>query len=174
MLNQILNKRYFRDTFGKDPTKDATQYMRKERLKQIGIYHKNISEGRGKGKSDIDDITWNDLDMDDVFFRINNTKSFIGEQLLYHRLHSTDEMNTNFGPDEDIYFDKWKSYEKKVEFLTLNQVQRYKIENELRNIGKKNTAYYMIQLMSYFEPYSQLQTIIFRILQMIFVISLVG
>ena len=32
---------------------------------------------------DVDDITWNDLDMDEIFRRINNTQSSLGEEYLY-------------------------------------------------------------------------------------------
>ncbi len=32
---------------------------------------------------DIDNITWNDLDMDDIFMLMNNTQSAIGEEYLY-------------------------------------------------------------------------------------------
>ncbi|MFI3209050.1 MAG: hypothetical protein R3Y40_07930, partial [Eubacteriales bacterium] len=38
---------------------------------------------------DVDDITWNDLNMDEVYSRINNCNSFIGEQVLYRDLHCT-------------------------------------------------------------------------------------
>ena len=40
----------------------------------------------GKDTFYIDDITWNDLDMDDVFKRINQGVSTAGEQYLYHML----------------------------------------------------------------------------------------
>ena len=36
----------------------------------------------------IDDITWNDLDMDKVLQKMDYTKSGIGEQALYHMLRS--------------------------------------------------------------------------------------
>ena len=189
MFSLIWGRNYV-DTFGKDPTKDAVHYMRKERLKQIGIYHDKIVqdishksamkkgasshfgiERNEAGKNYIDDITWNDLEMDDVFFRINNTKSFIGEQVLYHRLDSIDE-NLNEGVNGEG--DGFDCFEKKADFLTLNQVQRCEIEKRLRNIGKKQTAYYMMQLMSYFEPYSKYQILLFRILQLTLVASLVG
>ena len=34
-------------------------------------------------KNDIDDITWNDLDMDSFYMLINNTCSSMGEEYLY-------------------------------------------------------------------------------------------
>ena len=39
-----------------------------------------------QGENCIDDITWNDLEMDKVFSHINYTKSYAGEQVLYKRL----------------------------------------------------------------------------------------
>ncbi len=40
-------------------------------------------------KAGIDDITWNDLDMEEVFARIDRTKSAAGEEYLYYLLHNT-------------------------------------------------------------------------------------
>lgn len=36
----------------------------------------------------IDDITWNDLDMDRIFLELNHTRSFLGENYLYYQLRS--------------------------------------------------------------------------------------
>lgn len=36
----------------------------------------------------IDDITWNDLDMDRVFMQMNHTRSFLGESYLYYQLRT--------------------------------------------------------------------------------------
>lgn len=43
---------------------------------------------RHRTDSAIDDITWNDLDMDKVLQKMDYTKSGIGEQALYHMLRS--------------------------------------------------------------------------------------
>lgn len=50
----------------------------------------NISHYFLKHKNDfyVDDITWNDLNMDDVFKRINYTHSAAGEEYLYHTLRT--------------------------------------------------------------------------------------
>lgn len=41
------------------------------------------------GKGQIDDITWNDLGMDDIFMRMNYTYSASGEEYLYYKLRNT-------------------------------------------------------------------------------------
>ncbi|MCD8118153.1 MAG: hypothetical protein LUE29_01440 [Lachnospiraceae bacterium] len=47
------------------------------------------------GVSAIDDITWNDLDMDDVFAVLNTTESSPGEEVLYDLLrHPVTDMET--------------------------------------------------------------------------------
>lgn len=35
----------------------------------------------------VDDFTWEDLNVDAVFRRVNNCQSTVGEQFLYERLH---------------------------------------------------------------------------------------
>ena len=56
-------------------------YEAESRLKDIRRMHDRMNSGM------VDEITWNDLEMDEVFLEVNHTKSFIGEQLLYHSLH---------------------------------------------------------------------------------------
>lgn len=54
-----------------------------ERYASIGRYfRKHPKEGQ------IDDITWNDLGMDDVFKRLNDTYSSVGEEMLYYTLRT--------------------------------------------------------------------------------------
>lgn len=56
-------------------------------LERIAAYY----EFRRQNRRDtflLDDITWNDLDMDGVFFRINPALSASGEQYLYYMLRS--------------------------------------------------------------------------------------
>lgn len=49
---------------------------------RISHYYRQTREG----KNVIDDITWNDLSMDDVFRAMNHTWSSVGEESLYRRL----------------------------------------------------------------------------------------
>lgn len=55
-------------------------------MKHIARFHKLIQKNRNK--ECIDDITWNDLDMDRVFQNINNTYSSMGEEYLYDLLRT--------------------------------------------------------------------------------------
>ena len=50
-----------------------------EEFEWISHYYKNRQERRCAKGAFIDDITWNDLEMDDVFLKLNHTYSNIGD-----------------------------------------------------------------------------------------------
>ncbi len=56
----------------------------KEELERIASYS-NLKE-KNESETEIDDITWNDLEMDRIFERINYTESSAGEEYLYRLL----------------------------------------------------------------------------------------
>ena len=45
---------------------------------------------RNANENSIDDITWNDLGMDDIFRMMNNTNSSAGQEYLYRMLRQPD------------------------------------------------------------------------------------
>ena len=107
--------------FGKDPREGSIFYDASERMRNVSRYH-----ALAKKKSlVVDDITWDDLEMDQVFLRINHTNSFIGEQVLYHQLH-----NLNQEEDEDH-----EDFEQKLNCLSQNLERRVELEARLREIG---------------------------------------
>ncbi len=55
----------------------------RDQLDMIASYHRGRAEGFV-----IDDITWNDLAMDEVFMALNTNYSSVGEEYLYHTLRT--------------------------------------------------------------------------------------
>ena len=53
-------------------------------IEKISVYHKH------QGREDVDQVTWSDLSMDQVFQRIDQCDSAAGEAVLYNMLHCTD------------------------------------------------------------------------------------
>ncbi|MBO5277911.1 MAG: hypothetical protein J6B06_00255 [Lachnospiraceae bacterium] len=88
--NQKKNKEKFlckaREGFGKVPEREYDV----QELERISHYFKNYCAG---AEFYLDDLTWNDIGMEDVFLLMNQTYSSIGEDYLYWLLRTpvTDE-----------------------------------------------------------------------------------
>lgn len=99
-------------------------------MKAISGYYANLAEIEDKeGTHFIDDITWNDLDMDNVFKRINNTQSTVGEEFLYSLLRKPD-----FDPQTLEKRDRY------AEFFRTNPAERAKLQFILARLGKNRYA----------------------------------
>ncbi len=72
-----------RKGFGQKPSKQMTP----ERFAKVPAFYRR-REGVGAPGEDLDDITWNDLDMDALYARIDSTLSAAGEEYLYALLRS--------------------------------------------------------------------------------------
>ncbi len=121
-------ERQIRDSFGKTPSRKV------ESLEALTSYHVYASEAE-LNEVLIDDITWNDLDMDDVFRRINVCSCSIGEEYLYHALH---ELKTNL-PDLE-------RREHLVKWIEEHPEERVTLQKILLGIGKRRgngLSYYL-------------------------------
>ena len=74
----------------------------------------------------IDDITWNDLDLETIFMIINNTCSGIGEEYLYAMLHQ---------PQFDA--EEMMERERLISFFLKNEEKRINLQEALYQIGKQ-------------------------------------
>ena len=128
--NKSLAKKFIRQSYGVNPLEGYNFYNASGRLDKIKRYHL-LQE---QGDCSVDETTWNDLEMDNVFLRINHTNSFIGEQILYHRLH---DLNS----DEEV------KMEKLVDYFDGNPMEREKIEERLFRIGKHDEDYYLNEFL---------------------------
>lgn len=73
----------------------------------------------------VDEITWNDLDMDKVFCYLNRTQSGIGEETLYRMLHAID------APNEPLQRrDRW------MRALTGDEKARTALQKRLLRLGR--------------------------------------
>lgn len=116
--------------FGKNPYVTGEAERGNDRLDEIEIYYREMKE-RGVNFG-VDETTWNDLEMDAVFFRINHTGSFIGEQVLYSRLHEVQGDASN-----------WKALERKISYFAKKEDKRLAIEEMLAQLGKCREDYYL-------------------------------
>ena len=86
-----------RDRWGQRPEREYSY----EEFARIPHYYrkKNVSSG-------VDDTTWNDLDMDNVFLDLNHTFSSVGEEYLYYSLRTpiSDEEELHRRREKTRYF----------------------------------------------------------------------
>ena len=64
--------------WGDVPQEEYTQ----EKMESLRVYY----ETKKDTSSDVDDITWHDLDMNQIYMTLNNTSCAIGEEYLYSLL----------------------------------------------------------------------------------------
>ena len=64
---------------------EVEEKYKEDDLKTIAEYFNNKKDAQ-ESKFFIDEITWNDLNMDSIFKKINTTESSPGEQYLYNIL----------------------------------------------------------------------------------------
>lgn len=177
-------RRMLLEQFGLTPAYEERE-RGKERLEEIGIYHREL-EARC-GASGIDDITWNDLEMDEIFFRINHTRSYIGEQVLYHWLHAADPRKKQSG-EEAVHRDQdglsehsadeaskeELLLEKQIAFYTEHADKRVQIEEKLCRIGKREEDYHMPAFLMHAELWNIGKGYFLHILQALLMIFLIG
>ncbi|MCL1918832.1 MAG: hypothetical protein FWG14_11020 [Peptococcaceae bacterium] len=114
-------KTWLKSSFGKSPmSADDSD------LESISKYSLYMNKHSGS-KLRIDDITWNDLDMDKVFERINTCLTSVGEEYLYNCLH-------DLPPDPSTL----TARENFLEFLDRHPEERLSIQTFLYKAGREN------------------------------------
>lgn len=97
------------------------RFDKEESLKEAWLTEKKFRSW----DSEVDDLTWYDLDMFEVFEGINSTYSSVGSEALYQRLRSFD-----FGFDQRL--------ETLIDFYQENPQLREKIQYHFARLGKKD------------------------------------
>ena len=119
--NRLIYRNRLKDEFGSA----NSEALSPDTIENISLYH----EGRAAREPDrfyIDDITWHDLSMDDIFSAMDTCSSILGEEQLYHRLHCP----VLTGEDED-----YDHFVKLGVYFTANEENRINVQEILHDIG---------------------------------------
>ena len=161
-MSRKKTREYIQKNFGTDPLEGPVYYRADDRMDRVRMYHGNMEERAkefperdaqtrqpfgadlsGKGKM-IDEITWDDLEMDQVFLRVNHTESFAGEQVLYRRMHDltmlTDEIAAIDGGRTE---NRASAFEERLCYLEKQPRERLEMETRLHAIGKYDSDYFL-------------------------------
>lgn len=90
-----------------------------ERYERMGSFFRRHPED-----GQIDDITWNDLGMDDIFKRMNYTLSASGEEYLYYTLRSLRQEEQPLQHLEEV-----------VQYFGTHPDERVKVQLSMRRLG---------------------------------------
>ena len=99
-----------------------------EKYRSIQFYYKEMQKNQTEQTEPcfyLDDITWNDLNMDTLYCMLNNTGSAMGEEILFamlHKLHLSES--------------KLQEKERVISFLQNNEKERLCLQTALALIGK--------------------------------------
>lgn len=147
-------RRWIKEQFGKKPEKAEFNF------EKIGYYWREYTNLIPNDEK-VDDVTWNDLEMDGVFTRINSCNSFVGEQVLYSSLHCLPKNNLNM-----------KVLEKKICFFSSDDKQREEIQFLLCGIRKDDHSYYLPKFMANLDAF-EIAGWKYRLMLVLLVVSVV-
>ena len=118
----------YNKSFGKEPQ----NYNKEADIEFLKDFYKARKEDENKYDV-IDEITWNDLDMNNVFKRINYTNTTLGEAYLYKSIKEIKYSK-----------EKWDELEGLIKVFSENEDLRNEIRYNLSTIGKLNDPKYLI------------------------------
>lgn len=127
--SNIKRNKEIKNRIARDWGNEASAKLSDDDLKTISEYFKNRKEDE-KDLFFIDEITWNDLNMDSVFEKINTTESSPGEQYLYNTLR------------EPLYDqEKLEQKDELIKFFQTHEEERRKIQYILAKLGKRRDCF---------------------------------
>lgn len=149
-------KRIVENSFGQNPLEGFSFYNATDRMKNIRRLHEVLDEPEEKAWT-VDEVTWNDLEMDEVFLRINHTNSFIGEQVLYDRMHRLKKpVNAHM-----------------VDKLNQDSIKWSGLEMRLHTIGKLDNAYLLPEFVLNAKLWTIGNPVLYHTLQILLALSIV-
>ena len=126
LVVSVINKRkalleLIEKSFGKAPNKNKSLFQPRNYWKELAKSSNLLTC--------IDDITWDDLDLDEVYQRVNSCYSMLGDVALYNALRQQ-AANTNFLQGEDSL----------REVMAQNPGLRKKVQYQLAVLGRRMTT----------------------------------
>lgn len=121
--------------FGTLPSAEYTE----DKMSAIAYYLKHRENNFSKNSVMVDDITWNDLDLNYMYYLLNATRSAMGEEYLWAILHELMLEDTLLEQREHV-----------IRFFETHPEERLRLQFSFACIGKekKSSVYQCIRQMS--------------------------
>lgn len=120
VYDERLKWKRFKQKLEKEYGNRVVEEYDANRLAVVSKYFDKHSE-----ENQIDDITWNDLDFDEVFMLLNKTLSSVGEEYLYYRLRT---------PQTDV--EKLKHFDEICDYFVDHNSERISTQLAMARLGK--------------------------------------
>lgn len=146
-----IKKREIINSYGKEVDIDDINY----KMKNVSTYFRN------KNEESIDDITWSDLSMDDVYKKINNTQSTAGKEILYYILRN---------PIKDIEI--LNKRDNLIEYFRNNEDIRLELQLDFAKLGDSNDPNATLCLFIE-DDNRKSKLLLYRILRVLPIISII-
>ena len=166
MSKSAAKNRYYRLLSGFGQLK-KTEFTYEE-YQCISHFFKNTLKD---GEFFIDDITWNDLDMDNIFMMINNTNSSVGRDYLYKILRKP-VFNKKILEERNRVIQYFDSHEKErttimSSFCDIGFTKKISISDYMDNLSKLKADSNLFHFLMIF-------CIIFSLVYMLFIDPVIG
>ncbi len=117
---------------------------------------------RHPGKNQLDDITWNDLNMDSLYQQINVSCSAAGDEYLYYRLRTPLDSREDLEQWESriSFFMEHEEERRQVQglFYQLGRMGRYSLHEYIENLdilGERKNGKYILYNVTLFFVYRE-------------------
>ena len=127
------------ENWGKLPEEEYSE----AKFRSLQYYYNNYYKNKSEVDFLLDNITWNDLNLNELFFMINNTGSAMGEEVLWALLH-----DLKCSEDSLLYRNKL------ISFFENNKDARLKLQTGFALIGKNKK----ISVYEYMDRMEQVRT----------------
>ena len=119
-INERRMLRAYKDKLIKEYGSSNKREYKDEEFSHIDAYFK-----KHKLQYYLDDITWNDLNMDDIFKQMDYAKSSAGDEYLYYLLRTPKTEQVN-----------WDAFEEKVAYFMAHEKDRLALQLALHRMGR--------------------------------------
>ncbi len=132
------------------------EYKADELERSIAMYYKKHVQ-----EHQIDDITWNDLNMDELYRRMNYSHSMAGDEYLYYRLR------TPVRSEEEL-----EEFEERVLFFARHEKERVKLQHSLIRLGRMS-KYSLYEYLDYLDTLGKRSSLKYYISILLIVASVI-
>lgn len=130
---------------------DDSEYTEEKMEAVSAFYYSRVAE------EDVDDITWNDLEMDYVYRQINHTQSAMGQEYLYYLLRKPELSGEVLRERERLItlFQEGEPerLELQIKLASIGKMGKFSVYtylNRVKNLKKESSLCHILQMLALF------------------------